>query len=331
MVFIDVPNYSVLSQGMVVKNYKALCELLGAKTYGSGSASQKAQYKEFARFFSWEKNGHKFIIKEVYKQPLAKQTRQNKFNQHMEPLILSLYRKKEKPDIEKTRNQLFQDLGLRNSKYATADWEKLRKYGTIPGITKRLYDLFRLRCDSRSVQCVDSVLNSMQKRGILTWETSIMTYMEGFGWEHANEEIVKIINDTEQKVLATMGFPDKITMTFSGKFDEYKKQVNAILFGDEDTTDNYAKAYKIHFLNLPATPLSNEEHMEHRNSVNTVWLNTMSEDAEHRYTISLKKAEQKRRENEEKCLLGRPASDKVFQLPDNYIEVQESLQNQLLK
>lgn len=53
---------------MVVKNYPELCELLGEEIKTSNS--KKAQLKKWSSYFSWDKNGHKYTIKEIYDNPL---------------------------------------------------------------------------------------------------------------------------------------------------------------------------------------------------------------------------------------------------------------------
>lgn len=63
-------NTSRLQVGQTVKNYKELCALLGEKE--SAGNSRKAQLKEFARYFEWEKSGQKFLITDIYDTPLLK-------------------------------------------------------------------------------------------------------------------------------------------------------------------------------------------------------------------------------------------------------------------
>ena len=60
-----------LTEGMVLKNYKHLCEVLGIK-YTKSADSKKAQLKEFERFVKYKKDGNKFIIEEIFKTPKEK-------------------------------------------------------------------------------------------------------------------------------------------------------------------------------------------------------------------------------------------------------------------
>jgi hypothetical protein len=62
---------SKLEIGMVIKNYKGMCELLGEKIKGGGQSKQ-LQLKDFERFFKYHKEGQKFIIDEVYDAPIEK-------------------------------------------------------------------------------------------------------------------------------------------------------------------------------------------------------------------------------------------------------------------
>lgn len=61
-----------LHEGQVVKNYKSLCEILNVEARKSGSNSHKAQLKDFNRYFEFEKQGHKYIIKNIYDKPKDK-------------------------------------------------------------------------------------------------------------------------------------------------------------------------------------------------------------------------------------------------------------------
>lgn len=59
-----------LTEGLVVKNYKELCRLLEIEEKrGKG---RDLQVKDFERYFTYERNGHNYIIKEIYDEPLEK-------------------------------------------------------------------------------------------------------------------------------------------------------------------------------------------------------------------------------------------------------------------
>lgn len=62
--FIDTSRLKV---GQIYKNYKEICNAL--KTLPTSSDSKVSQLRNWERYFSWEKKGHKFIIKEIYDKP----------------------------------------------------------------------------------------------------------------------------------------------------------------------------------------------------------------------------------------------------------------------
>ena len=68
-------NIENLKEGMEIKNYKVLCELIGwSISFGD---SKRSQLKELNRFCDFQKQGNKFIIKEIYEIPLDKQDGRN--------------------------------------------------------------------------------------------------------------------------------------------------------------------------------------------------------------------------------------------------------------
>jgi len=64
-------DISKLYIGLIIKNYKELCAILGIPVKASTNSKQ-AQYKEMDRFFKYHKEGNKFIIDEIYDTPLDK-------------------------------------------------------------------------------------------------------------------------------------------------------------------------------------------------------------------------------------------------------------------
>lgn len=64
-----------ISEGQIFKNYKELCLALGEKVKtGNG---KKSQLKEIERYIEYEKEGNKFVIKEVYSKPKDKTDKRN--------------------------------------------------------------------------------------------------------------------------------------------------------------------------------------------------------------------------------------------------------------
>lgn len=81
---VDTNNIEI---GQVVKNYKELCALLGEEECAGNS--RKAQLKEFARYFEWEKSGQKFLITDIYNTPLPKED--GRLDGHFRAGIINTY------------------------------------------------------------------------------------------------------------------------------------------------------------------------------------------------------------------------------------------------
>lgn len=58
--------------GQVFKNYKIMCEELGQPYIVSSKGSRNSQIKEWKRYISWENQGYKIIITDIYDPPLPK-------------------------------------------------------------------------------------------------------------------------------------------------------------------------------------------------------------------------------------------------------------------
>lgn len=59
-----------LQLGMVVKNYKELCSLLNLPVLGGKQRTY--QLKEIERYIDYVKEGHKYVITEIYESPAKK-------------------------------------------------------------------------------------------------------------------------------------------------------------------------------------------------------------------------------------------------------------------
>lgn len=59
-----------LKEGMKIKNYRALCELLEEKTKAGNS--KISQLREFERYFAYHKDKNAFIIDKIYNEPKQK-------------------------------------------------------------------------------------------------------------------------------------------------------------------------------------------------------------------------------------------------------------------
>lgn len=108
--------------GKVYKNYKEICEFLNDKP--KAGKSKQLQIKDWERYFNYKKDGHKWIITEIFNEPKEKTDGKMKGNnsspylKHMEILILDLLAHQNKGNTFTTsKNALLKQLKVINSNY----------------------------------------------------------------------------------------------------------------------------------------------------------------------------------------------------------------------
>ena len=115
--------------GLVVKNYKLMCHLLQQEQKTSNS--KKAQHKEWQRYFDYEKQGQKYIITEIYNEPLIKNDKRALGNgsiyvPHIELILLNYLSKQEGFTATLTLKKLFLLMGMINPKYIEENKDMLK-------------------------------------------------------------------------------------------------------------------------------------------------------------------------------------------------------------
>ena len=80
-------NTNAFKQNQIFNNYKEICGFLGEPSYQGGKQRQ-LQLKDWERYFRWEKQGYKFIIKEVFDTPKDKiDKRGGNNNKNVKPMM----------------------------------------------------------------------------------------------------------------------------------------------------------------------------------------------------------------------------------------------------
>lgn len=230
---VDTSNLVV---GMVVKNYKELCKLLNENVLEGNS--KKAQLKEWERYFLWEKKGQKFIILEIYDEPLPKNDgRQNRnvYVQYIEVILMKLLSKQKnnKYVFYITTRQLWKLLGMINNDYKSISLEDLND--KIPEYKVTSFDVnkFYQRCNQRLRDILYSSLNNLQTRSLIKYEieTVIVSKDEknNLLYSPANDIQKKKILKAERKALLDMGLESKRHVYAKFKDEEFFEKLNAYL------------------------------------------------------------------------------------------------------
>ena len=227
---------SGLELGMVVKNYKEMCRILNEQVCEGDS--KKAQLKEWARYFLWEKKGQKFIILDIYDEPLPKDDgRQNKniYVQYIEVILMKILSKQKntKEPFYITTNQLWKLLGMINNNYKNISLDDLNNMITDYEVTSFDMKKFYQRCNQRLREILFSSLNKLEDRALIKYEieTVIVFFDEDRKtvYKPANDIQKKKILKAERKALLDMQLETKQHAYAKFKEMEFFEKVNAYL------------------------------------------------------------------------------------------------------
>lgn len=307
---------SRLESGVVVKNYKEMCEILDEDICGGDS--KKAQIKEWSRYFAWEKKGQKFIILDIYDEPLPKDDgRQNKniYVQYIQVILMKILSKQKntKDPFYITTNQLWKLLGMINNNYKNISLDDLNNMITDYEVTSFDMKKFYQRCNQRLREILFSSLNKLEDRALIKYEieTVIVFFDEDRKtvYKPANDIQKKKILKAERKVLLDMELESKQHAYAKFKETEFFERVNAYLhewYGWEYTFNrikiNYNKSDVLETVHKDEIKLKNdfEEMKLQRLGLNDRVVEALYKNAQIMAENRHKKADQEYREALEK-------------------------------
>lgn len=172
---LDLSNITpTLSIGQVFKNYKELCSALQLEV--RNGKSKRLQMEEVKRFMNLDKQGHKFIISEIYPTPIPKEIKENKRNSKYKDLIDYLFIE---GLCELTRSKGYKRIkiicDLRQLAHALCmiDWEF---YWKPDDRWLKRFDTSREECKEicysikqREKGCIETVLKSSQRNHLINY------------------------------------------------------------------------------------------------------------------------------------------------------------------
>ena len=203
-------NLENLSEGQVVKNYKEMCNLLGEEVKKGGNI-KKAQVKDWERYFTYHKEGHKFVIDEIYKTPLPPNNNITKYIPLIEKLILHIiFENGADTVLYINKSKLYQMLKMINEQYTIMKYHKMqlsKKYDVDSEIIKDFYNT----SDHLLERNVEQAIKSLERQSLIkcnevysVCEVLTSTYNELFIEEETDEygdnvSSPKIINHNNVK------------------------------------------------------------------------------------------------------------------------------------
>jgi hypothetical protein len=245
-------NLDNLQIGQEIKNYKELCKLLEEPVKDGGKAKEY-QLKDFQRYFNFEREGRKFIIKEIYDSPLEKEDgrmfgNNSIYSNDIQNILLCVLYRLPSNEVVWSCNTLLNNLSMINSNYITArrDMDKL---GEKMNIKKEyVYDFYNNTHKSLKGK-LESALNILCKRSLITCEKILMVQKESvqiiknelgtpkiengklcyrtFEFsDMATTEERELILKTQKETMNKLNVKDECEIVCKGLWNEYIKSVN---------------------------------------------------------------------------------------------------------
>lgn len=321
---------SCLEIGMAIKNYKELCLLL--KVQPTTGKAKQLQLEDFGRFFTWEKAGQKFIITDIYLEPLDKEDKRKIGNNSIyvkciELIIMQYLSKQEGYTRTFTKRNWWELLGMINEKYNKINRNRLRDLDYT--VTNFEINSFYQRCNKKLEQILFSALNNLKNRKLIIYEIqTVIVEKEGKEQNYflANDENKKRILQVERSILKNvMGFEKIIQVYFKFKQEEYYRLVNERLY-ELYGWSYYFKQIKIISVKediieaLPQVEIDFKKELLNMNIIDYLKKNAEDKYKKDKYDIP--------------NIWGKfdeIGKSSVFQIPDTYVTAQNILTEELIR
>jgi hypothetical protein len=238
-------NAQKFELGQEIKNYKVLCQMLNQEE--KGGKQKQLQLVDFQRYFEYQKVGQKFIITDIFDEPLEKEDKRKQGNnsiyvKYIEVILLHYLSKQKNYTCILRKNQIWFLLGMINNKYGTISNKELEEldYCTNAFAVNHFYQ----RCNQRLERILFSALNNLKNRKLLSYfEQVIIVPIEGSGFI-ASDNDIRRLDAVSRSVLESMGFQSMIQVYCKFKSREFYDEVNYRLMELYDWKYSF-KQYKL--------------------------------------------------------------------------------------
>ena len=290
-----------------IKNYKELCSILEIKP--TGGDSKKAQIKELERFIKYHKKGNKFIIDEIYSEPLPpiENLKNNKYSIYIENLILHMLTKcpidKKTKTISMSRNGLYLMLHMINENYNLGrnNINSFSRYLNIP--TATVYDFYN-GTSIKMKTAIERTLNKLKNQCLIDWEYKTSVKLRSSGIiRNATDSEINVILEAEREAITILKCKDKQEIFMRGKWNTFQDHIYEIL---KDTNIMYYfKIFYIHTTKDFRDMLLNEvELMENQGELNAeLYFSTIETAKKHNKKLNEKYKDSNPNFESDKCAI----------------------------
>ena len=348
-------NISNIQVGQVFRNYKELCSALCVPV--KGGKGKTIQHKEFKRYFNYEKNGHKYIITDIYITIKEKEDgrRNNKggnnivFADDIERLILYLLKNSDSEQISLSRGRLYKSLNMINDNYLDGR-NHIPKLSELVNLPKEVIYDFYDTSNTTLRNTVERNLRRLRSRALIMWETTttVATYDVEIDNNEIGQPIVKngsdidfdvdfthrIATDKEKKlilkcekeVMNEIGNNTLQGVFLSGNWRLFKSMVEKKLREVSNIVyyyDTYTITFNSDDVEAEYEKLTSEQRKEISKNINSNIIKSHMKSTKTRNTTS---------KNKLKASFGEAKNKKTLELraSETYVEVNEQLSFKLI-
>lgn len=240
-----------ISVGMVIKDYKELCNLLNIPILSGGNMKQ-SQIKQLKCYMDFDKSGQKFIITDIFDTPLTVNDQRKLGNnsiyvKYIEVILLQYLSKQNGFTSTLNKVDWWKLLGFINDKYKNVPDKDLELLD--PTVTPFEIKMFYQRCNTKLERILFSALNNLKNRKLIMYELqTVITYKNKNGEANsfiADDDDKKRILEVERFVLKKeLKLDNMFQVYWSNKQSSYYKRVQELLESYYDWT-GYYKQIKI--------------------------------------------------------------------------------------
>lgn len=243
-------NIKNLKEGMVIKNYKELSQLLGNEKPKTGK-SKIIELEALKNFVDYDLDGNKFIINKIFnKEEISlmeiKKDKKVLYKKFIEVLVLDLL-PKDKKSIVFSKNKLNYLLGLINNNYTLG----LTNHQLIAenfNMDIAYVDEFYKLNESNMNNIVNTALNSLEKKSLIFQSKVMMVKLKNNN-EHseASDDLINTILEIESETRKIHNLKSDSNLNFIFNSPNYQKvkETRDRLLREKTNVEFYYRATKM--------------------------------------------------------------------------------------
>lgn len=194
-----------LEEGMMIKNYKELCNVLEMKVMTSNS--KKAQLKELDRYCEIRREGNRFIVEKIRSTPLDKIENRGKasksnnsiYIEDIENILLYIMNYQDKNKLTISKSKALEMVNMVNDRYNYGR-QNMKSEAKALGIDEMYINDFFMNNHSQLTNIFERALKVMKNKALIIWETRYYVY-DGREYRLATNKEKQLIAEYQQVFL----------------------------------------------------------------------------------------------------------------------------------